>query len=56
LVFKNWPNDACAGCDWGKAKNLHDYLQVEQIMIKKHNKIIGENIFLKKITNLIDFK
>jgi hypothetical protein len=41
---------------WGKAKNLHDYLQVEQVMIKEHNKIIEKKIFLKKITNLIDFE
>jgi hypothetical protein len=42
LVIKNWPNDAHAKCDGGKVKNLHDYLQAEQIMIKEHNKIIEE--------------
>ncbi len=40
LVIKNWPNNVCVGCDGGKAKNLHDYLQVEQIMIEMHNEII----------------
>jgi hypothetical protein len=55
LVIKNWLNNACVGCDGGKAKNLHDYLQVEQIMIKEHDKIIGKKEILKKITNLIDF-
>lgn len=57
LVIKNWPHDVYVGCDGGKAKNLHDYLQAEQIMIEEHNKIIEEKkFFLKKITNKIDFE
>jgi hypothetical protein len=48
LVIKNWPNNACARCDGGKVKNLHDYLEVEQIMIKEHNKIIEEKGFFEK--------
>jgi hypothetical protein len=40
LVIKNWVNNAHVRCDGGKAKNLHDYLQAKQIMIKEHNKII----------------
>jgi len=42
LVIKNWPNDACVGCDGGKVQNLHDYLRDEQVMIEEHNKIIEE--------------
>jgi hypothetical protein len=42
LVIKIWVNDALVGCDEGKVKSLHGYLQVKQIMIEKHNKIIEE--------------
>jgi hypothetical protein len=48
LVIKNWLYNACVGCDRGKAKNLHDYLQVEQIMIEKHNEIIGKKSLLER--------
>jgi hypothetical protein len=47
LVIKNWLNNAYVGCDGGKAKILHDYLQAEQIMIKEHNKTIGKKKFEK---------
>jgi hypothetical protein len=43
LVIKNWPSDAYVGCDGGKVKNLHDYLQARQIMIEKDNKMIEKN-------------
>jgi hypothetical protein len=56
LVIKNWPNDACVGCDGEKAKNLHDYLQAEQIMIKEQTRSLKKKIFLKQIMNLIDFE
>lgn len=47
FIIKNWPNDACVGCDGpSKLKVMVKFLKMDFVMIEKHNKMIKEqNLF-----------
>jgi hypothetical protein len=51
MIAKNWPNDACVGCEGRNPSFLSEFIEVENILLEYNEKLIFDCGFLKKMNS-----